>query len=262
MTLIAIGGAEDKNGAMLVHRRILAEAQGIHSRICVITSATEEPDDARQRYAAVYQALNVKNVDILHIDSLAMANSQDVAHILAHADIVFMSGGDQSKLCRALNNTRALEILRQRYNAGSLIIAGTSAGAAAASQLMITGGAPEYAMQKGEVAMSQTGLGFVPDVVIDTHFSERKRLSRLFNAVAHHPGKLGIGLDEDTALIIRCNQPAEVIGSGTVTIVDGLQMTRNNVAQIRRGQAIEIQGLKVYKLIPNSRFDLQKRRKI
>lgn len=223
MTLIVIGGAEDKQGEMLVHRRVLAEARGENSRVCVITSATSEPEAARARYAAVYRELDVKEVDILHIDSTAMANSSEVACMLAQADVIFMTGGDQNQLCAVLQATRALDIMRKRYAAGGLVIAGTSAGAAAASQLMLA---------NGEV--TPDGLGLAPETIIDTHFSERKRLSRLFNAVAQHPDKLGIGLDEDTALVIRRTHPAEVVGRGTVTFVDG-----QHVQQLSSGQRFD-----------------------
>lgn len=232
MTLIVIGGAEDKQGEMIVHRRVLAEARGENSRVCVITSATSEPEATRARYAAVYRELDVKEVDILHIDSHEMANSLEVVCMLAQADVVFMTGGDQNQLCDVLQGTRALDILRKRYAAGGLVVAGTSAGAAAASHMMLA---------NGEV--TPTGLGLAPDTVIDTHFSERKRLSRLFNAVAQHPDKLGIGLDEDTALVVRRNRPAEVVGSGTVTFVK---------AGETQAQALSA----------GARYDLQKRQRI
>ncbi len=228
MTLIVIGGAEDKQGEMLVHRRVLAEARGENSRVCVITSATSEPEAARQRYLAVYRELDVKDVDVMHIDSADMANSSEVACLLAQAEVVFMTGGDQNQLCAVLNDTRALDILRKRYHAGGLVIAGTSAGAAAASQMMLANG-----------DVTPTGLGFAAETIIDTHFSERNRLSRLFNAVVQHPDKLGIGLDEDTALVIRRNRPAEVVGSGTVTFVDG-----RNVQRLASGQRYDLKTRK------------------
>lgn len=115
-------------------------------------------------------------------------------------------------------------------------------------------------MYKGEIMLSGRGLGFVPDAVIDTHFSERNRLSRLFSAVAQHPQKLGIGLDEDTALVLRRRQPAEVIGSGTVTIVDGQHIRSNNAAQISNGGRIVVTGLKVHTLRSGARFDMGARK--
>lgn len=228
MTLIVIGGAEDKTGEMLVHRHVLSHARGENSRVCVITSATSDPKGAHERYSAVYRDLDVKQVDILHIDSTAMANSSKVACMLAQADVVFMTGGDQNQLCAVLNDTRALDILRKRYHAGGLVIAATSAGAAAASQMMLANG-----------DVTPIGLALAPDTIIDTPFSERNRLSRLFNAVAQHPDKLGIGLDEDTALVIRRNRPAEVVGSGTVTFVDG-----QNVQQLVSGQCFDLKTRK------------------
>lgn len=233
MTLIVIGGAEDKEGEMLVHRRVLAEARGLNSRVCVVTSATADPKGARTRYEAVYRALDVRDVAFLHIDSAAMANSLEVAQQFAQADVIFMTGGDQNKLCDVLRGTRAHDILCKRYNAGGLVVAGTSAGAAAASHLMLANGVVELA-----------GLGLAPDAVIDTHFSERNRLSRLFAAVAQHPDKIGIGLDEDTALVIRRHRPAEVVGSGTVTIVDGRQETPARVCQLPAGAVVDLRKVR------------------
>lgn len=230
MTLIVIGGAEDKEGEMLVHRRVLSEARGENSRVCVVTSATSDPKGARARYEAVYRALDVSDVEFLHIDTAAMANSLEVAQQFAQADVIFMTGGDQNKLCDILRGTRAHDILCMRYNAGGLVVAGTSAGAAAVSHLMLA---------NGEV--TPLGLGLAPDTVIDTHFSERNRLSRLFTAVAQHPEKIGIGLDEDTALVIRRNRAAEVVGSGTVTIVDVRQETpAQQVRKLPAGARVDL----------------------
>lgn len=259
MTFIAIGGAEDKEGNMTVHKAVLAEARGAESRVVVVTSATAEPEAARERYLAVYSKLGVKDVEVLHIDSRAKANDAAVVQSMAQADVVFFTGGDQMRLTQALAGTDSFETLSRRYQAGEVVLAGTSAGAAAASPLMIFGGDPSKSMQKGEVSMT-SGFGFVPGVVFDTHFSERDRLPRLFNAVASHPASVGIGLDEDTAAIMRRDGTAQVIGAGTVTFVDGRGITACNMADVDRGEAFTVEGLRVDKLPAGARYDIKSRR--
>lgn len=259
MTLIAIGGAEDKEGAMTVHRRVLDESCGASARVCVITSATAEPAAAKERYEAVYKKLGVENCTVLHIDSRTMANSDAVAAVLENADVVFFSGGDQMRLTQAMAGTRAFDVIAEKYAAGTLVIAGTSAGAAAASSLMVCGGDPEKSMQKGEVQMT-AGFGLLQGAVIDTHFSERNRLPRLFNAVATHPATLGIGVDEDTAALLRKDGVMEIVGSGTVTFVDGRGLERCNMADVERGEVFEAAGFRVDKLPAGARYDLKTRR--
>lgn len=259
MTLIAIGGAEDKTGDMAVHKRVLAESRGASSRVCVITSATAEPEAAKKRYEDVYSNLGVTDCTVLHIDSRTMAESDAVCAALARADVIFFTGGDQLRLTQALAGTRGFDVIAEKYAAGTLVIAGTSAGAAAASALMICGGDPSKAMQKGEVQMT-SGFGFVPGVVFDTHFSERDRLPRLFNAVASHPSTIGIGLDEDTAAVLRRDGTMEVVGSGTVTFVDGKNLRDCNLADVERGEVFKAEGYRVDRLAAGERYDLKARR--
>lgn len=259
MTFIAIGGAEDKQGDMTVHKAVLAEARGAQSNVVVVTSATAEPEGARDRYLAVYSKLGVTDVSVQHIDTRAKANSAGVISALEKADVVFFTGGDQMRLTQALAGTQAFDTLSRRYQAGEVVLAGTSAGAAAASPLMIFGGDPDKAMQKGEVAMT-AGFGFVPGVVFDTHFSERGRLPRLFNAVASHPATVGIGLDEDTAAIVRRDGSMQVVGAGTVTFVDGRGITSCNMADVERGEEFKVDGLRVDKLASGARYDIKTRR--
>ncbi|MDP2206420.1 MAG: cyanophycinase [Alphaproteobacteria bacterium] len=259
MTLIAIGGAEDKTGDMAVHRRVLAESRGAQSRVCVITSATSEPEAAKKRYEDVYRQLGVADCTVLHIDSRAMAGGDAVCAALEEADVVFFTGGDQLRLTQMLAGTRGFEMIAEKYAAGTLVIAGTSAGAAAASTLMICGGDPAKAMEKGEVQMT-AGFGFVPGVVFDTHFSERDRLPRLFNAVASHPSTIGIGLDEDTGAVLHRDGTMEVVGSGTVTFVDGKNLRDCNLPDVERGEIFKAEGFRVDRLASGQRYDLKARR--
>jgi cyanophycinase len=251
MTLIAIGGKEGKSGDMAVLRRVLDEAKGSASRVHVITTATGYPEEVGETYRNAFAGLGVA-CDVTHIATRAEANDATLAQKIGEADVVFFSGGDQLKLATILNGTAVLDAIRRREGEGA-VIAGTSAGAAIMSQLMICGGDPEKAMQKGEIQLS-SGFGLSPDAVFDTHFMNRGRLPRLFNVVASSPEKTGIGLDEDTGVIIRSSGEMEVIGSGAVTVVDAKNLTSSNVAAIERGEEIVADGLNVTTYVAGNTF--------
>lgn len=217
MTLIAIGGAEDKTGDMTVLKRVITESGLKNPRVLVITTATSYPVEVAQKYADAFGLLGVKT-EALHLTQRRQAKNPATIAKLDDADIVFFSGGDQSKISYALNGTPFLDALKKREQAG-MVIAGTSAGAAAMSQLMIKGGNPKKPADKGGLKTG-TGTGLAPEIIFDTHFMNRGRLPRLFNAIAADGTKTGIGLDEDTGVIIRKGQDIEVTGSGAVTVVD------------------------------------------
>jgi cyanophycinase len=253
MTLIAIGGAEGKSGDMTVLKRVLAEAPTADPRVLVITTATAYPEEVGQDYRDAFGQLGI-SCDVEHIATREMANDKGVVEKINSADVVFFTGGDQSKLARILNDTDSLKAVKARHDAGA-VIAGTSAGAAAMSSLMICGGNPERAMTKGEV---ETGEGFslVPGAVIDTHFSNRGRLTRLFSITAAAPDKTGIGLDEDTGIVWRKGGDIEVIGSGEVTLVDARDLKGSNISDIGIGEEIKAEGFRVTKYKPGTTFRL------
>jgi cyanophycinase len=250
MTLIAIGGNEEKTGNMEVLRRVLDEAKGASSRVVVVTTATGYPEEAAQTYRAAFKLLGV-DCEVAHVATRAAAGDAELLKLIRAANIVFFTGGDQLKLATILNGTPFLEAVRESHAAGS-VVAGTSAGAAAMSQLMIYGGDPEKALQKGEVALA-AGFGLAPGVVFDTHFMNRGRLARLFNVIATAPDKIGIGLDENTGVILRAEGELEVIGSGAVTIVGGKNLA-SNITAIERGEEIVATGYSVTTLTAGQKF--------
>jgi cyanophycinase len=252
MTLIAIGGAEEKTGDMGVLKRVLAEARGAGSRVHVITTATGYPEEVGQTYREAFRLLGVE-CEVTHIASRTEAGNPELLKQIGAADVVFFTGGDQLKLSTILGGTPFLDAVRARHEAGA-VVAGTSAGAAALSQLMIYGGDPDKAMQKGEVALT-AGFGLAPEFVFDTHFMNRGRLARLFNVIATAPDKTGIGLDENTGVVLRADGEIEVIGSGAVTVVGGKTLT-SNVAAIERGEEIIATGYSVTTLIAGQKFRL------
>jgi cyanophycinase len=223
MTLVAIGGAEDKTGDMTVLKRVLAEAAIKNPRVLVITTATAYPEEVANKYRTAFARLNVAP-DTRHITTKAEADAPASIASLQHYDVVFFSGGDQEKLSATFGGTAFLSGLIAREKEG-MVVAGTSAGAAAMSKLMITGGEPRNALKPGGLGLGE-GLSFTPDIVFDTHFNQRHRLKRLFGAAAADSRKTGIGLDEDTGVVVK-NGTYEVVGSGRVTVLKDGVVTRH-----------------------------------
>lgn len=255
MTLIAIGGGEDKVGESVVLKRVLEEGKGTESRICVITTATGYPEEVGQTYRDAFARLGA-TCDVAHITTAKDADSAAFLKTIEEADIVFFSGGDQTKLSAVFNETDCLSLLAEKHRKGD-VIAGTSAGAAVMSQLMITGGRPENGMVKGKI-QSETGFGLASDIIFDTHFMNRDRLPRLYNLVASDPRKIGCGLDEDTGVILKDDQTIEVIGNQTVTIVDGRNLTDSTFAKVKEGEVFKAEGFAVHTLKPGEKQRLDK----
>ena len=198
--IIPIGGSEDKTGDMSVLKRVLAEAPG--NRVHIITTATEYPEDAKKRYEDAFALLGIQDIEVSYINSRAEANDEGLAQKIGEADVIFMSGGSQLRLTHMLGGTAVLKAIRQANDKGS-VIAGTSAGAACMPGLMLYGGLVENSYKKGNLHAA-AGFGFVPNAVIDTHFSQRGRLPRLFSMVSTSRATIGIGLDESYKKTFDC----------------------------------------------------------
>ncbi|MBG6062853.1 cyanophycinase [Flavobacterium sp. CG_9.1] len=267
--LIIIGGAVDKgsftetnldkNAANNLNffeagilKRIINESKHKEkSRIEIITTASVIPKEIGPEYVKAFEYLNAKNVDILTIERREQAADEEVLARLKAADIVMFTGGDQLRLSSILGGTPFHDILLDKYHNEEFIYAGTSAGAAAASNNMIYQGSSSEALLKGEVKIS-SGLGLIDGVIIDTHFVQRGRIGRLFQAVVGNPRILGIGLGEDTGLLITNNREMEAIGSGLVILVDGREIKDTNLTKVELGQPISISHLVTHVM---SKFD-------
>ncbi|MGH3777332.1 MAG: cyanophycinase [Pseudonocardiaceae bacterium] len=219
--LVIIGGAEDRVGGAVILQRFRDLCGGENARIAVLGTATTIPDEVGADYITAFRAIGVEEVVFLPLGSRDEANSAETIEILDGVDGVFFTGGDQRRIAAFVGGSRVDVWLHQKFEQG-LVIAGTSAGAAMMSSTMIQGGA-DTTTSTPAVALGP-GLGFLPGVVIDMHLTERGRLTRLLAAVARCPHHLGIGIDEDTALIVDGNR-SEVVGAGTVTIIDAAQAT-------------------------------------
>lgn len=271
--LVIIGGAVDKgsftetdidkNAAKNLNffeegilKRILDESKHKQdSRIEVITTASKIPREIGPEYVKALNYLGANNVDVLHIEKREQATEPEVLERLKSADVVMFTGGDQLRLTSILGGTQFDEILLDKYHNEDFIYAGTSAGAAAASNSMIYQGSSSEALLKGEVKIS-SGLGLIDGVIIDTHFVQRGRIGRLFQAVVGNPKVLGIGLGEDTGLLITDGKKMEAIGSGLVILVDGREIKDTNLTQVELGQPISISHLVTHVMSKYDTFDL------
>jgi cyanophycinase len=271
--LIIIGGAVDKGSFTEtdldvnapknlnffeegILKRIIKES--LHherSRIEVITTASKIPREIGPEYVKAFNYLGASNVDVLHIERREQAMDADILARLKAADVVMFTGGDQLRLSSILGGTPFHDMLLDKYRNEAFIYAGTSAGAAAASNNMIYQGSSSEALLKGEVKIT-SGLGLIDDVVIDTHFVQRGRIGRLFQAVVGNPKVLGVGLGEDTGLFIANGKQMEAIGSGLVILVDGREIKDTNLTQVELGQPISINHLVTHVLSKNDTFDL------
>jgi cyanophycinase len=219
--LLIIGGAEDRCCGAGLLERFVELAGGDEARIVLVTTAANMPEEVLADYERVFRKLGVDQISELRLRGRSDADGDDVASLLSAATGVFFTGGDQSKL-RTLVGSRANDIVSDRLAAGSLVVAGTSAGATAMGRTMILGGAGPGV--SAAAVRTGPGLGLIPKALIDMHFGERNRLPRLLSAVALDPDHLGIGLDENTGVLVQDNR-FEVIGSGVATIVDAEEAT-------------------------------------
>ncbi len=257
--IIPIGGGEDKQESMDVLKRVVAETGRQDPIIEVITTATSIPDEVRRDYEDAFKSMGLKNYDSMHIDYREDANDRKYIERLKSADAVLFSGGDQMKLSEVLGGTDFHKVLTDRFMEGNLVIAGTSAGAAAMSDTMIVKGSSKDALIKGELSLT-AGFGFLTDVVVDTHFTERGRFGRLIQAVSTNPKLLGIGLGEDTSAIIKKGCEMEIFGSGLVVIIDGNYIKNTNLNEIREGDPLSVDNVVLHVLCKGDRFDLAKRK--
>ena len=227
-------------------RRLLDEsAQGPNSRIEIVPTASKIPKIVGDEYAKAFRFLGAENVGVLNIVNRTECENIGVLERVKKAEIVFFTGGDQLRLTSILGGTSLHEILLQKYMNEPFLYAGTSAGAACVSKQMIYQGSSSEALQKGEVKIT-SGLGFIDNVTIDTHFVKRGRIGRLFQAVVSNPKTLGLGLGEDTGLLIKNGHTMEAIGSGLVILVDGRKITDTNITDISMGDPISINNLIVH----------------
>ncbi|MEO5891237.1 MAG: cyanophycinase [Ferruginibacter sp.] len=260
--LIAIGGAEDKGTdtdkgelqklsnlnfiELGILHRIVSESGGPDTKIEVVTTASTIPYEVGENYLDAFGKIGCTDVNVMHIRNRADAISEEYLDRLRGCDTVMFTGGNQLRLSTTFGGTQFLRTILQRYHLeAGFVVAGTSAGAMAMSNTMIYEGNATRAHLKGEVKIT-TGLGFMDDVIFDSHFEKRGRFGRLTQAIATNPSCIGIGLGEDTGMLITEGNKMEAIGSGCVIIVDGHDIRYSNIADIPDGNPYSIENLKVH----------------
>ncbi|MBK1696365.1 cyanophycinase [Rhodovibrio salinarum] len=256
--LVAIGGAEDKTSARAVLRHVLKLTGVLDPTVAVLATASQIPELVLPMYHEAFRGLGVQRVHTLDVRTRHAANAPAAVAQVEAADVIFMTGGDQLRLTYVLGGTTLLDAIRRRHAAGA-VIAGTSAGAAAMSRTMIYDGDAAASMHKGNVKMT-SGLGFVRGVVIDSHFVQCGRFTRLMEVGAANPERLGLGLGEDTAVVVHPDRVLEAVGTGHVIVVDSWSIDHSNVAEIAQGDAITVSNVTVHALTAGLGFDMETRR--
>ena len=250
--IVPIGGAEAKTGTRDVLARVLALAGGADARIAVVPTASELPDTG-DRYASLFTELGAGHVDVLAITERAHARVPGAVETVERATGIFMTGGNQLRLSTILGGTPVAQAVRRR-NAAGVVVAGTSAGAAVIPEHMIATGRTGPTPTTESVTLAP-GLGLTNRLVIDQHFRQRDRLGRLLTAVSFNPFATGVGIDEDTALVLGPDDVFEVVGSGTVTVVDPSELSYSSMDSARPGQPVSLIGLRVHVLAAGCTYD-------
>ena len=258
-TVIVIGGAEDKFRDRVILNRFVALAGGPDATVVVVSTASSLGREAGERYRQVLGELGVGTVRPLHAMTRAQANDETFARSVSDATGIFLTGGNQLRLSSTIGGTRLADAILERFREG-VVIAGTSAGASAMSSHMIafgaSGGTPKHRM-----AALAAGLGVLPSVIIDQHFQQRNRLGRLLSVIAQNPSLLGLGIDEDTAGVVGPDGVMEVIGRGSITIVDGAG-AETDAWDVHGHKPLMISGVVLHALPAGYRFDLRRRHRI
>ncbi len=258
-TVIIIGGAEDKIRDRIILNRFVALAGGEDAIVAVISTASSLGYEAGERYRQIFGELGVKEVRPLHAITRAQANDESFARAVREATGIFLTGGNQLRLSSTIGGTRLAEAILDRFRHGA-VVAGTSAGASALSTHMIAFGA-SGATPKQRMAAIAAGLGVLPGVIIDQHFQQRNRLGRLLSLIAQNPSLLGLGVDEDTAGVVGPDHVLEVIGRGSITVVDGAA-AETDAWDVRGHRPVMISGVVLHSLPAGYRFDLRRRHRV
>lgn len=252
--LILIGGAEDKRNGKAILKHILSATQA--RNIVFIPTASSYPMEVYGDYHTAFRDIGINTIACLDIRKQGEADREENLNRIEAADLLFFGGGDQARLVATLTGTRLLSRILERFSEGSLNIAGTSAGAAAAGGLMIYCG-DNKGFQKGSIRFRE-GFGFLGDVTVDTHFQNRKRIPRLSQFLVSGKCTKGIGLDENTGIVVYPNDQFEVIGTGMVTVLNSSRVAGSNYDAIADGEILKFNNLKIGFLHEGIRFSIRK----
>lgn len=271
-TILIIGGAEDrgregdeirKENNQYEEFEILQQLlpkNGKRERIEIITTASRVPHEMQVMYKSAFKKIGYDEIGFIDISDKEQARDKKLCEKVSKAHAVFFSGGDQFKLVGTLGGTQTIDVIREKYHHDkNFVVAGTSAGAMAIPHLMIYEGGKHEAMLKDDLKIS-SGFGIISNCIVDTHFIKRGRFGRLAHAITMNPENLGIGLGEDTALVIRKGDEARCCGSGMVVIIDGKEIRQTNITEIDDNDPIFVENLRIHLLAKGNRFSLKERK--
>lgn len=255
--LIIIGGAEDKEGDKEILKKVCNSIDKDNDIILVATIATEYPKEAFRKYKKIFENLGVKNIKGLNIEEREDSLNENNIKLIEEAALIFFTGGDQLRITSLVGGTSIYDALK-RVSENGCIIVGTSAGASVMSDTMIVNGEDEESPRKFTLKMAP-GLGFLEGVMIDQHFAQRGRIGRLLTGIAQNPEVLGVGIDEDTALLVRDNGDAQIIGSGAVYFLDARNITYSNVSEQNYNEVLSMFNVKLHVLKEGDKYNLLSR---
>jgi cyanophycinase len=257
--LVIIGGGEDKEDERLILKEFVRLAKGAKARVVVMTVATNHPAEVGREYKTVFRGLGVDDAEVVDVSTREDAARPEGLEKIGQATALYFTGGDQLHITSLMGGTEMQKLIDERHERG-LLIGGTSAGAAMMSNSMILSGGGEE-NPRAEAVRIGPGMDLLVGTMIDTHFSQRGRHGRLLTAVAHYPQDLGLGIDEDTALLVDKTE-FEVIGEGAVTVIDGGAMTYTNLPYVAECDGLALYGVTLHVLTAGHKFDLANRQPI
>ena len=252
-SILVIGGAEDKVHGKEILQSFWQCAGGTDAIIGIIPSASREPKIIGDRYINIFRDMGAKDLKVLDVRDRLQGEDRIYQEYVEKCTGIFMTGGDQLRLCGLLADTPLMERIRQRVKLGEIALAGTSAGAAVMGHHMIAGGSSGESPNRALVDMAM-GLGIIPEVIVDQHFHNRNRMARLLSALSNHPERLGIGIDEDTCAVFGQDEFIQVIGRGTVTIVDAQAMNYTNQGKVSAEDPLALHNLRIHVLSHGDRY--------
>lgn len=257
-SIMVIGGAEDKVHGREILNNFFLRSGGSDARIAIIPSASREPLIIGERYRTIFTEMGAKGIEVLNIYDRQQCDDTLLQGYLEDCTGVFLTGGDQLRLCGLLADTSLMNIICTRVHSGEITLAGTSAGAAVMGHHMIAGGGNSESPNRSLVDMT-IGLGIIPEVIVDQHFHNRNRMARLMSAIAAYPDKLGVGIDEDTCAVFEGDGLLQVIGKGSVTVVDPAELSYTNESRTEATEPLSLHNLRVHILTHGDRYDMVRR---
>lgn len=252
-SVLVIGGAEDKIHGRQILSTFFHHSGGSEAVIGVIPCASREPSVIGDRYRTIFSDMGAKSIELLDIRARTEVGEARWFDVIEQCTGIFLTGGDQLRLCSLMADTQLMNIVRQKAQLGSIALAGTSAGAAVMGERMIAGGGSGESPNRSLVDLSD-GLGIIPEILVDQHFHNRNRMARLMSAIAACPDKLGMGIDEDTCALFEGDGTFRVLGKGTITIVDPGQLSHTNYPDVHPTDPLSIHNLRVHVLSKGDRY--------